>query len=67
MLEILSLEILPYSVQTYISKFFIILLTGNINVSIFSRGLFLAIWKKLMTSKFARAMARFFAKSLLYS
>ncbi|XP_043312977.1 protein LEG1 homolog [Cervus canadensis] len=28
-------------------------------------GLFLAIWKKLMTSKFARDMARFFIKRLL--
>ncbi|KAB0364271.1 hypothetical protein FD754_008427 [Muntiacus muntjak] len=28
-------------------------------------GLFLVMWKKLMTSKFARAMARFFIKKLL--
>ena len=44
---------------------FVVLLAGNINVYIFTGGLFLTIWKKIMTSKFAQAMGRFFINRLL--
>ena len=44
---------------------YIVLLAGNIDVSIFTGGLFLTIWKKLMTSKFAQAMRRCFINRLL--
>ena len=37
---------------------FIGLLTGNITVPIFTGGLILTIWKKLMTSEFAQAVVQ---------